>query len=407
MRRLVVAVGVAMLVAAITIWYLVLRPPATQPPGAPDLAGAPGSSGPVPGRVGAGSGAASSSGSGTRPHRPRGPNDPVNGFGAPGRLATVPDLYELTAQDGGGMAFVDLGGGKSPLHTYRTPEAQPRHALDVVVLDRSRAPLANAVVVIEKQFDVMGAGIGARAGGTTDASGRATIQVPNEALRAVALHRDGWTAVAEVAADATSLELALAGRGAITGRATYNGHPETFSLSLANGSFRIMYETDPDGTYKIASLPPGTWDIKCGLAQEITGGASKQDAKKVVVEDGKTATVDFAQTAGIVIVAEAAIPAGVANPNTITAFLFPGTTPPPDPLTVRTRARAENVPALLFGGADAMRPIQFHDATPGAYLVCELGAENLKEPAQLWGCAQVTVLDGDTVREVKLTLRAL
>jgi hypothetical protein len=61
----------------------------------------------------------------------------------------------------------------------------------------------------------------------------------------------------------------------------------------------------------------------------------------------------------------------------------------------------------LFGGVDAMRPIQFHDITPGTYLACEAGRADFKTPPTFWGCARVTVLDGDSVREVPLALRAL
>lgn len=330
----------------------------------------------------------------------------MNGFGAPGRLAKIPDQYEIT-RDSSGVVFVDLGGGKSTLYSGHVPAAVPHHALTVTVLDRARAPLANAVVTVEKRVDVMGGAIAGRAGATTDATGRATFEVPNEAFQAVAIHHDGWTNVAEVAADATSLELVLVGRGALNGRAKYNGHAETFELYLTNPTMRINYETDPDGTFTIASLPPGTWSVKCGLAQEITGGASKQDEKTVVIEDGKTATVEFDQTAGTTIVAEVAMPADTANPPIIQAFLFPGNATPPDATNVRDRARAEKVTHLLFGGVDAMRPIQFHDVVPGSYLVCELGGDNLKVAGTLFGCAQVKVLAGDPIREVKVALRAV
>jgi hypothetical protein len=334
----------------------------------------------------------SGSGSGSTAKRPH----PGIGFGNPGTLAAIPDHYELTSTTGN--VFVNMAGGRSEMYSYRAREPGPARTIHGKVVDAKDRPVAGAVVLVATDFWIVGGSLGGSAGATSDAAGEFAIDnAATGTLFATAMHATGWSDIVTVGD--TPITLRMRGHGTLAGRATYNGHGESFAIHIATPakpSVSIEYESDPDGRFTIASIPPGAYHVSIGLAQQITGGVSKTDARDITIEDGKTVQLEIAQVSGTIVVVSPKLPADY-KPETIEYYLFPASAAPPDATNLRARGRAEKVPSLLFGGQDALVPTQFHDVAAGSYLVC---AEADRDRS--FACTPVTVIDGDSVREIEI-----
>ncbi len=325
------------------------------------------------------------------------------GFDTPGSLSKIPERYELTTIDG--QAFLNLAGGPSKVSPGRFGDERARPRVRTArgrVVDPKGRPVAGAVVVFDERLFVWAGHLTGAAGATTDANGEfSSASVPEGAMRAMALHPSGWSNVADVGS--APLVLQLRGRGALRGRATYNGHGESFDLKVRprpEPLFGIHYQSDPDGRYTIASLPPGDYTIEFRLAQTIAGGVSKPTERDVTIVDGATAQLDVTQSSAAVVVVTPVLPPDM-KPETVQFWLFTGDKVPANAAEARTRGRAEKTPGILFGGVDAMTPNQFHDVATGTYTTCVA-----VDQTALFGCEKVVVLDGEDVREVRVRVAA-
>jgi len=219
--------------------------------------------------------------------------------------------------------------------------------------------------------------------------------VPTIAQLVFAFDTSGWSELAPIG-DAPVV-LHLAGHGALHVRATYNGHAESFQMYLSavpEKRFDIIYVSDPDGTFTIASLPAGAYKLRVGLYQEIAGGASKMTDREIAIETGKTTELEIAQTSGAVVVATAR---GGKSPKYYEYWLFPGESPATGS-AAKARGKAEHPPYYLVGGVHLDVPVQFHDVAAGSYSACA------RTDDDLFGCTNVTVLDGDNVREIEIVV---
>ena len=202
------------------------------------------------------------------------------------------------------------------------------------VIDAKNRPVAGAVVLFTDRVYVVASHLTGPAGATTDTNGEfSSASVPEGTIRAVALHPSGWSDVVEVGN--APLVLKLRGRGALRGRATYNGHGESFDLKLwprPAPSFGFHYQTDSDGRYSIASLPPGDYTVAFALAQIGMDGVSDSIERDVTIVDGATADLDVTQASAAVIVVAPQLPAGL-NPRPCSSGCSRATRPPRTPPT--------------------------------------------------------------------------
>jgi len=325
---------------------------------------------------------------------------PGIGFAAPGSLATIPDHYELSMD--GPHAFVNLAGGPSKQYVgHDHPDLRPAVTVHGRVVDAKGHGVGGAIVVFDRRIGVMAGHLSGDTGTTTDAAGEFSTANAHAGEVAIALDRTGWSDVVEIGA--APLVLHMQGRGAMQGRATYNGHGESFDLLIRprpEGKLDIRYQTDPGGRYTIASLPPGSYTVVFSLAQVIGGGVSKPIDREVTIVDRETAELDASQTSATVVVVTPVLPDDIA-PGIVEFWLFAGDRRPADIDEIRTRAKVEHVPGILYGGKDARTPNQFQDVGPGAYVTCVI-----VDRTALEGCAPVTVMEGDSVREVEVRVIA-
>jgi hypothetical protein len=322
-------------------------------------------------------------------------------FAAPGSLAKIPDRYEITPS--GGSVFVNLAGGQSTHYAASTGRpSSPRRVAKGRVVDRADKPVPGAIALVATSFWLTGGDVMAAGGAITDDNGEFVIdQAPTDKPFAIALHATGWSELVEVGT--APVVLRMRGRGELHGRATYNGHGESFSITLTTRPptpFRLDYETDPDGRYVIASVPPGDWHVRIALAQSIAGGVSKATERDVTITDGGKTAVDVAQTSAAMVVATPKLPDGY-DVKMIEYWMFPGVAVPATIAAAKARAKAEGTPGVLYGGHDALNPTQFHDVAVGSYQICAIADRDA-----LFACVAVAVLDGDPVREVDVRLVA-
>ncbi|MGE0872865.1 MAG: hypothetical protein AB7P03_30195 [Kofleriaceae bacterium] len=315
--------------------------------------------------------------------------------GAPGSLANIPERYELSTPSG--HAYVNLAGGQLQIKPAEPRAVTQPRALRGTVVDRAHRPIEGAIVMVGDSLWVVFGHLTGDAGATTNAAGEFEINnAPAGGLFAIALHPTGWSSPTPITDE--PLQLTLLGRGALKGRATMDNRGDSFTISVATiprPIFRVDYESDPDGRFEIASLPPGKFTVGFGLAQSITGGSSHWGHREIEIVAGQTTELDVDQASSTVVVATPQVPDGT-KVNMIEYWLRPG--PSPKLLDVaRATANESGVRSMLYGGGDSLTPIQFHDVDPGRYSVC--AAINRD---QWFGCAELTVIGGESVRELEI-----
>ncbi|MGE0551132.1 MAG: carboxypeptidase-like regulatory domain-containing protein [Kofleriaceae bacterium] len=410
-----VAIGVV-LVAGAVIAYVATRTASSPPPQAPSETDDPWAAGSAGGSVGR-----STAGSARPPRRTTisqsategdgkvtqtrsveivGTQQGVGPGGAPGSLAKIPERYELSTPKG--HAYVNLAGGEINIRGAEPRVVSQPRTLHGVVVDRAGRPIGGAIVMVGDSLWVVFGHLAGDAGATTNAAGEFVIDnAAPGALFAIALHPTGWSSPTEIT-DAP-LQLTLLGSGALKGRATIDRRGDSFTISVASiprPIFRVDYETNLDGRFEIASLPPGKFTVRFGLAQSITGGSSNWGQREIEIVAGQTTQLDVDQTSSTVVVATVQVP-GDVKVNMIEYWLRPG--PSPKGLeAVRAAASDSGVRSMVYGGQDALTPIQFHDVAPGAYSVC--AAINRD---QWFGCAELTVIGGESVRELAIKVFAV
>ena len=320
-------------------------------------------------------------------------------IGAAGSLAVAPQVYVLDS--GGGAPSVNLAGGPSRVSSMGDGAHGPTVGLRGSVVDPAGRPVPGAIVILGAQISIVFGHLSGSAATTTDGAGRFTIDAPKDAGFALALDPRGWSSVVPIDTGATApLSLKLVGRGALHGRLRYGGRGDVFAIRavLRDRPFTVHYQSNPDGQFEIASLPPGSYVVSLGLAQTIAGGSSQATERVVTIEDGKTAELVVDQRTGATIVVAPRLDARV--PDTLEYWLVTGPAPTTAALAKADQTRWAATP-MLFGGMDAAKPMEFHDVAPGSYQACVSDAS-----AGLFGCAGVAVSATDSAREVEVALAA-
>jgi hypothetical protein len=318
---------------------------------------------------------------------------------------SAPASYQVTPVSSRQVA-VNLAGGASGVYTM-SDEPGPFPSTRSIrgrVLDETGAPLPGATVIAGEGLRVMFGSLSAEVGAVAGDDGSFALAAPQTALDLVAVHAHGWSPVEHVEAGAgdVQMDLRIDRTGSIEGRLTHDGKPDQFEIRVEGGGLSLLFESDPDGTYRVPVLSPGTYTISAGLTQLIGGGASKFARATVTVSPGETTHQDLDVTTGVLIVVDMTLPAGVTAPlQTNAAYLFAGSVAPATEKDAR--ALAKTLPSgqsdfLLFGGSNTATPIQFHDRDPGPYTICaDLAFDGAPE---LFRCQQLVVAPDPPVRQV-------
>ncbi|MFT3696618.1 MAG: hypothetical protein QM831_25990 [Kofleriaceae bacterium] len=308
----------------------------------------------------------------------------------PGTLATMPDHYELT-NVGDGLV-VSLTGGQWATTKKSAPiDLGPTHPVTVHVKTDGGAPVAGAVVIATLgRFSNDNLIFTGPAGGTTDATGTATFDVPQKPMTVVALHHDGWSSIAPLG---TTQDLVIPKPGTLTGTATYDGRPESIAFTLKSPDQpELRYETNPDGTFTIAALHPGTWELAYQLAQPVTGGAGRTQTMSVTIEAGELATVKLALASATLVV----IHTNLTDAKMIDYFVIDGEVSP----ATRAEAKQLHPQGGAYGGHDLSKDIQVHDVQPGKHTACI--NKRYADKHEAIACTHFTLMPGDDLKELTI-----
>jgi hypothetical protein len=311
--------------------------------------------------------------------------------------AEPPAPYELS-DIGPTSVAVNLEGGPATSYTMFTGDPPPRdRAITGIVTFSDGRPAHGAIVVADDRLTARGRELFGSAGATCDEDGSFELRVvANEGLAVVALHTTGgWSPAAVVPAgtDARDVRLRLDAPGAVTGVVTRAGDPEQAEVTAVNAGSSFTTTSGEDGRYRLASLPAGDYTLRVGLAQTIDGGSSRAVEAAVALRSAHTATVDVDLPAGTLLAVPLQYDEGDA-PTVITYDLAAA-----DPDAPQPRRN------MLFGGADAVKLMQFHDVVPAAYELC-VRAQSPGEPRrELTRCKRVEVTRDPPVQDVEIDLR--
>jgi hypothetical protein len=212
-------------------------------------------------------------------------------------------------------------------------------------------------------------------GVVTSADGAFRLEVSNAAMWLGAVHSErGWASPIAVPAGASGalpdVVLTLTAPTWLEGLVTKNGRAEDAIVTVSRGNQRLEQATDHEGHYRFPFLPPGTWLVSAGARQTIAGGASAEVHREVTLEAGRPGTADFVLSEGVLLVVE---PQSAQSPELIHYLLFEGTDLPASKDAAKTQAAQSNQDhqrGMMFGGADARAPAQFHDLDPLPYVLC-------------------------------------
>lgn len=402
MRRIVMAaVAIALLVALVAL-RLSMRETPPKPP-APEHAN--------------GSGSTSVAGTTeTTPELPPGsPGDaaaPVDRSRAASPTAypwPAPPTSYVVSHIGAGVQINLAGGASTVSSPYPdAPRTGGRTIRGHVI--GANGPVANVPVLAGRSFTVAFAHLGSDAGTTTGADGSFEIaHIPADwSVHVMAVTPAAWSEIVDLApapTDATA-ELHLGAMTGVEGTVHYAGKIEAIEILIARPNSRdLTFNAQTEqGRYRIAPLAPGVYTITVGLAQEIGGGASQRESKTITLEPGTIVRADFELATGVTIAVALQLPGGSAAPapRIVEYWLLDGAEPAP-----KSHADiAHSLSQLLYGGADAQRPMQFHDRAPGSYLVCAEARTDRTDKKPLFGCAPITVAATPPVQEVALPVVA-
>lgn len=304
-----------------------------------------------------------------------------------------------------GLSLVHLGDGPPPVRPFGGRTPGPVRRVTGRVIDRAGAPVAGAIVLLDRSIHLHRDTVMTVAGTTTDATGTFAVDdAPAGACVAIALAREDWSELAVVGDG--PVELRMAGHGGVAGTFTYDGEPEQFTVRLARagGGFTARVTTGTDGRLTIPSLPPGRYTLSAGLAQSFGGGASRTLERDVTIIDGETTELSLAFSAGATV-AVAAQPPAETKPDGLSFWLFTGSMPA-DGAEARARRGPERAPYMATGGGQGAGAVQFHDVSPGRYWACAgfFDARTMDALDRPFGCARAVVTEGDAVREVQVVL---
>lgn len=313
--------------------------------------------------------------------------------------AEPPAPYELS-DIGPSSVAVALEGGPSSSYTMSGGEPPPRdRVITGLVTHADGRPADGAIVVVGERLEARWGNLFASAGATCAEDGTFELRVvAGTAIKAIALHTlGGWSDVVSIpaGADAREVRLRLGAPGAIAGTVTRAGQPEHAELTATMAGTGAAFTTTSgeDGRYRFESLPTGDYTLRVELAQTIEGGSSRAVEAEASVRAGVTATVDVDLPVGVLL----AVPLQYDEndqPTMITYDLAPA-----DPDAPQPRRN------MLFGGADAVALMQFHDVAPTTYELC-VRAQWPGEPRrELTRCRTVEVTAEPPVQEIEIDLR--
>lgn len=320
-------------------------------------------------------------------------------------MSLVAKAGKYTLYESDGYMLANLRGGAPALFPFGGPSTDKERTISGRVTDRSGKPVAGAIVFSDRGVSIRLDTLMALAATITDADGGFMLNdAPADECFAIALAAGDWSGL--VPCSDEPLELTLRGHGSLAARITYNGEPETFELHLGSPDkrFGMTYITGANGTLTIDSLPLGTYIATVGLAQSVGGGQSRTTAVQITIADRKTASLRLDLGRGTTVVVKATPPAGKV-PKGITYWLFTGAVPK-DGAEARMRGAREDAPSMTVGGGAKLDPVQLHDIAPGSYWACAafFDIATMNALARPFGCKQVTIAEGDSVREVDVAL---
>ncbi|MFN0248348.1 MAG: hypothetical protein ACKV2T_15765 [Kofleriaceae bacterium] len=325
----------------------------------------------------------------------------VGPWGLVGVFDETPAHYELT--ESMGRIAVNLTGGRSGMYSTGFPPEGTKTTIRGTVIDRNGARVAGAAVLIDTEFRMLQDSFLVDGGALSEADGSFVVTVipmEQQPLLAMAIHPSaGWSSPVPISSEPLVVTLRS---GALEGIARFNGHGASFNIVVSTEDQRlnIPIESHADGTFRIAPLATGTYKLSYSRAQAQAGNSAKYDSREIVIEDGKTTRVELGQQSGTMIVATAQVPQN-KEPDTMGAALFTGAAVPKDASAASARVRAEKAPAHLIGGSDLAPVIQFHDVTPGDYVVCMYPHDE-----SLFGCGAVRIVDGEATKHLEILLAA-
>lgn len=326
----------------------------------------------------------------------------VHATPAMSKVATA-GAYSLYESDG--YMLVNLHGGEPALFPFGGPSTDKERAVRGRVTDRSGRPVAGAIVFSDRGVSIRLDTIMALAATVTDANGEFRLtDAPADECFVIALAGDDWSALVPCSND--GVEIPIRGHGSLAAHITYDGEPETFEIHLATRDkrFGLTYVTGTGGRLTIPSLPPGEYVASVGLAQSFGGGQSKSVVRQISIVDGRTASLNLDLASGTTVVVQATPPKGTVAKG-ITYWLF-ARTAPKDGAEAGARDNQEGAPSMTVGGGAALDPVQLHDVAPGTYWACGalFDPSAMAALAKPFGCKQVTIAAGDSVREVNFAL---
>lgn len=295
--------------------------------------------------------------------------------------------YELTVA-APTLVSVNLSGGPSSVTTFRDPAPPPEFERHVQgrVLDSKGDPVEGAIVLVGSRLHQQWGSLIGEQGAISDHKGAFRVPVHSKsALDAIAIHQEaGWSftkAIPEGEGDSV-VELTIAASGSLAGRVMRGGEPEVGALSLrsADNTLALSLESDSDGRFHYPMLPPGSYQLRAGLSQEIAEGASKQVEFDIEIMSGETVTHDIELPVGLLL-AVRAIPNNEAI-RIVEYTLLRGKHQPKtdDSLKALVKTPAgEGHRYRLYGGMHKDHLMQFHDLEGGMVTVCVSIGESLDE----------------------------
>ena len=259
-------------------------------------------------------------------------------------------------------------------------------------------------VLAGESFHVWFANLGADRGATTAADGSFAITgvATDTTQHVMAVSPVAWSEIVDVppgTGDAT-VELHAGAATGVEGTVTYAGGVEAIELTVTRADRGVMFMAQTErGKYRMVPLPPGTYELGAGLARESPAARARASSAPSRSSPARSSTPTSICRRASRSSSPPRCPKPELVPSTMSYSLHDGASPAPQ---TAADARKGALDSMLLGGQDATVPMQFHDRTPGAYIVC---VEAVADAARYFGCAPITLAATPAVRELTVLLR--